>query len=127
MMYPPLQHGLAHHLSDSGFTPGRQSVYVGIRPVDDGWVIAVIRIDDCIDEADAVWLGSRIHADLLAHMRFTNQEDVPLEAVGVEQGVPAGGEGWSVAVYVTLGSMREAEAMVGFLTTYADPSLGCDF
>lgn len=122
-MYPPLQHGLAHHLSDPGFTPGGQSVYVGTRPIEDGWVIAVVRVDDCTDESDAVWLGSRIRADLLTHLRFTNQEDVPLEAVDVEHGVPAGGRAWSVAVYVTLGSMREAKMMVAFLAAYVEPRL----
>ncbi|WP_292072850.1 hypothetical protein [Brevundimonas sp. UBA7534] len=122
-MYPPLKNGLAHHFSAPDFIPGGQTVYVGVRPLDDGWVIAVVRIDDCADEAEAVWLGSRIRTDMLAHMRFTNQEDVPLEAVDVEQGVPVGGSAWSVAVYVTLSSMREAETMVAFLTAYAEPGL----
>lgn len=119
-MYPPLQHGLAHHLSDPGFSPGGQRVHVGTRPVDDGWAIAVIRIDDCTTAAEAIWFGSHVRADLLTHLRFANQEDVPLEAVDVEHGVPAGGGGWSVAAYVTLGSMREAEMMKDFLTVYAD-------
>lgn len=121
MIYPPLQHGFSHHLSDPRFTPGGQSVYVGTRPIDDGWVVAVIRIDDCTSEDEAVWLGARVRADLLTHLCFANQEAVPVEAVDVEHGVPADGAGWSVAVYVTLGSMRQAGEMMDFLRTYASP------
>lgn len=120
MIYPPLQHGLAHHLSASGFTPGGQSVYVGVRPVDDGWVIAVIRIDDCMNEAEAVWLGSRIRADVLTHLRFANQESVPDEAVDAECGVPQGSRTWSLAVYVTVASSDEAAAMREFFEVYVD-------
>lgn len=123
MMYPPLQHRLIRHFANWQVTPGDQCVFVGTRPIDDGWVVVIVRIDDCIDETEASWLGTRIREDLLTHMRYTNQEDVPPEAVDFEHGVPAGGVGWSVAVYVTLWSMSEAKAMVGFLTAYADTGL----
>lgn len=122
MMYPLLQHDLGHHLSDPHFTSGGQAVYVGTRPVNDGWVIAVIRIDGCLNENEASWLGTRIRDDLLTHMRFANQDYVPQEAVDVECGVPAGADIWSIAVYVTLGSMAEAEAMKTFLTNYVQPA-----
>lgn len=118
-MFPPLKHDLTRHLSSPGFTPGGQSVYAGVRPTDDGWAIAVFRVDDCTDEAEAVWLGTRIRCDLLTHLRFANQEDVPEEAVGEEYGVPSGGIGWSIAVYVVLRSKGEAERMVSFFRGYA--------
>lgn len=120
MVYPPLQHGITHHLSGSGFTPGGQAVYVGTRPAGDGWVAVVIRIDGVVSEAQASWLAACIHTDVLTHLRFANQEDVPPEAVDREHGVPIGGDDWSVAIYVTLGSIQEAEVMKGFLTEYAN-------
>jgi hypothetical protein len=98
---------------------GDQQVFAGTRPVDNGWVMAVIRIDDCTSEAEAIWFGERIREDLLIHMSFTNQENVPAEAIDVEQGIPVGGAGWSVAVFVTLGSMMEAQAMLKFMKNYA--------
>lgn len=76
-----------------------------------------------MSEAEASWPGARIHADVLTYLCFANQKAVPPEAVDVEHDVPAGGVGWGVAAYVTLGSMSEAQAMVGFLTAYADPGL----
>jgi hypothetical protein len=123
-MFLPLQHGLGHHLSDPRFAASGQIVYVGTKPLADDWVVAVIRIDNVVSETQASWFGACIGADVLTHLRFANQENVPPEAVNVEHGVPAGGVEWSVAVYITLGSMREAKAMVDFLTGYAD--LGFD-
>lgn len=118
-MFSPLQRGLLRHFAKPQVTPGGQQIFTGTRPVDDGWVIAVIRIDHCTNEAEAIWLGSRIRADLLTHLCFTNQEKVPVGAVEVEHGIPPGGLGWSVAVFITLGSINEAEAMVSFLKGYA--------
>lgn len=123
-VFQPLQHGLEHHLSDGCFTANGQVVYVGTRHLVDGWVAAVIRIDNIISETEAGWLGAHIRADLLTHMRFVNQEDIPPEAVDQEQGVPLGGVGWSVAVYVTLASSAEAIALKAFLTTYVGEALG---
>ena len=114
MTYPPLQTYLLDHFADPLVTAGSQKIFTSTRPTDDGWVMAVIRIDDCTCEVAAVFLGTRIREDVLIHLCFSNQEAVPAEAVDVEHGVPDGA-GWSVAVYVTLRSMREAETMVGFL------------
>ena len=119
-MFPPLQHGLSLHLSRPQFTPSGQTVYVGTRSTGDGWFAAVIRIDDCANEAEASWLGTSVQTDLVAHLCFTNQEDVPDRAVAIEVGEPAGGCGWSVAVYVELASLDQAKAMRAFLTTYVD-------
>ncbi|RYG82194.1 MAG: hypothetical protein EON59_14320 [Alphaproteobacteria bacterium] len=63
-------------------------------------------------------LSGRIHADLITHIRFVNQDEVPFDAVTQEHGVPAGGVGWSVAIYIILGSADQARAMVSFLTEY---------
>lgn len=117
-MFPSLSHGLRLHLSDARFTRSEQAVYFGTCPAGDGWVAAVIRIDNVISETEASWLGARIHGDLLTHLCFSNQEEVPPEAVDVEHGVPEGGVGWSVAVYVTLASSTEAKAMKTFLIDY---------
>lgn len=122
-MYSPLDHSLALHLDAAGFTAAGQQVHVGTRPLPDGWVIAVLRVDNCTSQAEAAWLGACVQADVLTHMRFCNQQAVPLEAVEVEHGVPNGAASWSVAVFVTLGSMDEADVMREFLTAYAGPGL----
>lgn len=118
MTHLPLGHGLRQHFLGPQVKPGGQELFVGTRSLDEGDVAAVIRIDGCATEAGAAWLGRQIHADLIAHMRFVNQDDVPVEAVTHEYGVPAGGADWSVAVYVILGSAEQAQAMVNFLTEY---------
>ena len=118
MPYLPLSHSLRQHFFGPHFKPGGQELFVGTRWLDGGEVAAVIRIDGCATEAGAAWLGRQIHADLIAHMRFVNQADVPSEAVIHEYGVPAGAVDWSVAVYVILGSAEQAQAMVIFLTEY---------
>jgi hypothetical protein len=123
-MYPPLDHGLRHHFLGPQVTPGNQQLFVGTRPVDGGEVASVIRIDGCATETEAVWLGEQIHADLISHLRFVNQEEVPFEAVTHEHAVPLGGVDWSVAVYVILGSAEQGEAMVAFLTEYAGVAVG---
>jgi len=123
VMFPPLQHGLGRHLADPRFTASGQVVYVGTKSLADGWVVAVIRIDNIVNEAQAFWLGDHIRADVLTHLRFANQEDVPPEAVGAEWGVPDGALGWSLAVYVALASPAEAAALKGFFSGYVDTVL----
>lgn len=118
MAYPPLRHGLRQHFLGAQVKPGGQGLFVGTRSMNGGEVAAVIRIDGCSTKAEAAWLGQQIHADLISHMRFINQEEVPFEAVVHEYGVPTGSVDWSVAVYVILGSAGQAQAMVGFLTEY---------
>lgn len=130
-MFLPLQHSLRRHLTDREFTPGGQTIYVGTRPTGDGWVAAVIRIDDCISEVEASWLGARVRDDVLVHLRYTNREDVPDDAAVMEAGVPAGGSSWSVAVYVDLASLDQAKAMAAFFAEYGrvgepDPRPGSD-
>lgn len=122
--FPVLAHDLAWRLDSADFEPDGQTIYVGTRPFDDGWVAAVIRIDGCGDEGEALWLGKCVHADVLAHLRFVNQQQVPSEAVDVETGVPPGGVGWSVAVYVTLSAAAEAQALKDFLSRYAAAACG---
>ena len=117
MTYLPLGHGLRQHFQGSQVKPGGQEVFVGTRSLHGGEVAAVIRIDGCPTEAGAAWLGGQIHADLISHMRYVNQDEVPFEAVTHEYGVPAGAVDWSVAVYVILGSVEQAQAMVRFLTS----------
>jgi hypothetical protein len=120
MRFQPLQHNLGQHLSDPRFTASGQVVYVGTKPLADGWVAAVIRIDNVVSEAEASWLGARIRADVLTHLRFANQEFVPAEAVDAEYGAPHGSRAWSLAVYVTLASPDEAAAMKKFFKVYVD-------
>lgn len=120
LVFKPLQRNLGEHLSDPRFTASGQVVYVGTKPFADGWVLAVIRIDNVISEAEASWLGARIRADVLTHLRFVNQEPVPDEAVGSECGVPHGSSAWSLAVYVTLASTGEAAALRKFFEAYVD-------
>ncbi|URI14338.1 hypothetical protein [Brevundimonas albigilva] len=122
MQYAPLQRRLADHLLGRPDPSGAQEVFVGTRAVDDGWVVALLRIDGCTSEEQAAWFGSVVQGDLHAHLRHANQEDVSAEAVQVEWAVPAGGVGWSVAIFVTLGSMAEAMAVAGFLKEYAAPT-----
>lgn len=115
------RHRLADHLLTCPGPPGAQKVFVGTRPIEDGWVIAVLRIDGCTTEKQAAWFGGRVQSDLLDHLRHANQEEVPAEAVEAEWAVPTGAATWSVAVFVTLGSMLEAVAMTDFLKPYAAP------
>jgi hypothetical protein len=122
MRHALLRHRLADHLPDCPGPPGAQEVFVGTKPVEDGWVIAVLRVDGCTTEKQAAWFGGRVQGDLLAHLRHANQEEVPAEAVEAEWAVPAGASTWSVAVFVTLGSMLEAMAMTDFLKAYAAPT-----
>jgi len=79
--------------------------------------MAIIRIDGCTDAEEARWVGQRIGADLLAHLCFVNQENVPSEAITTE--FREMDTEWTVAVHVTLMSLDEATRMVDFLTTYA--------
>ena len=122
MHYAPLQRRLADHLPDRPDPIGVQEVFVGTRAVDDGWVIAMLRIDRCTSDDQAAWFGSVVQGDLLDHLRHTDHEDVPAEAVQIEWAVPAGGLGWSVAIFVTLGSTAEAMAVASFLKEYAAPT-----
>ena len=122
MYYPPLQRRLADHLPDRPDPTGVQEVLVGTKVVDDGWVIALLRIDGCTSEDQAAWFGSVVQGDLITHLQHANQEDVPAEAVQAEWAVPAGGLGWSVAIFVMLGSMAEAMAMANLLKDYGAPT-----
>ena len=117
MQFPPLKRRLRVHFEEPNITPGRQRAYVGRRPLDDGWVMAIVRIDGCTDAEEAIWLSQRIRADLLTHLRFINQEHVPVEAVSTEIGKLE--TEWAVAVSVTLISLEEAARMMDFLTAYA--------
>lgn len=121
MDFPPLQHGLMRHFAGPEITPGAHAVYVGTKPTDDGWVMAVVRIDGCADDAEAAWLGGQIRSDLLSHIRHLEGHEVPEGAVISEHGIPAGGVDWSVAVYLTLGSHEQAQSMTQFLGEYARP------
>lgn len=117
MQFPPVRRRLRVHFAEPNVTPGRQRAYVGKRPLDDGWVMVIVRIDGCTDAEEAIWLGQRIRADLLTHLRFINQEHVPVEAVSTEIGKLE--TEWAVAVSVTLISLEEAERMMEFLEAYA--------
>lgn len=111
--------GLKRHFMAIEVTPGDQRVLVGTKPLDDGWVMSMIRIDGCTNEAEAVWLGQCIRSDLIEYISVANDEVTPREAVGIESGQIAPGAGWSIAVYVVLASRQEAAAMFDFLTAYA--------
>lgn len=111
--------GLQRHFMGIEVTPGHQRVLVGTKPLDDGWVMSIIKIDGCTDEAEAVWLGQCIQSDLIEYISIANDEVTPVEAVRVESGQIAPGTGWTVAVYVILASREEAAAMFDFLTAYA--------
>jgi len=117
MQFPPLRRRLRAHFEEPNVTPGRQRVYVGKRRLDDGWVMAIVRIDGCTDAEEAMWLGQRIRADVLTHLRFINQDHVPVEAVNIEIGKVE--REWAVAVSVTLISLEEAARMMEFLEAYA--------
>lgn len=123
MSYDLFQRDLADHLLACPFPLNAHEVFVGKRRVEDGWVAVALRIDGCISKDQAVWLGDQIQIDLVAYLRHTNQEDVPLEAVQINWAVPEGASTWSVAIYVVLGSATEADAMADFLTIYAKPAL----
>lgn len=121
MGFPPLERHLVDHLAGLGVWLGSQEVYVGTRPLDDGWVAAVLRLDHFARKDEAVWLGERVQQDLVAHLCHSNQEDVPIEAVEVEVGRPSGAADFSLAVFVCLASMDEATRFVSFLRRYANP------
>lgn len=111
--------GLRRHLTGTEVTPGHQRVLVGTKSLDDGWVMAIIRIDGCTNDVEAAWLGQCIQSDLIEYISIANDEVTPVEAVGVESGQIALDAGWTVAVYVILASREEAAAMFDFLTAYA--------
>lgn len=116
------RHRLADHLLNCPGPPGALEVFVGTRPIEDGWVIVMLRIDGCTTEEQAAWFGGGVQSDLLDHLRHANQEEVPAEAVAAEWAIPAGAATWSIAVFVTLGSMLEALAMTDLLKAYAAPT-----
>ena len=116
--------GLHRHFMSIEVTPGQQRVLVGTKPLNDGWVMAIIRIDGCTNDAEAAWLGQRIRSDVIEYISVANDKVTPVEAVGIESGQIASGAGWTVAVYVTLASREEAAAMFDFLTTYATAAKG---
>lgn len=119
--FPPVDRQLIDHLARLDVWTGSQEVYVGTRPLDDGWVAAVLRLDSFTRMDQAAWLGERVRYDLVAHLSHTNQEKVPLEAVVVEVGRPEGVAYFSLAVFVCVASMDEATRFVSFLRHYADP------
>lgn len=111
--------GLLRHFMGPEVTQGRQRVFVGSRPPEDGWTTAIIKIEGCTDAAEAVWLGQRIRSDIIDHITITNDEVTPVEAVGVESGFSAIGAGWIVAVFVILATQEQAAELCDFLTAYA--------
>lgn len=111
--------GLLRHFMAVEVTPGHQCVLVGTKPLDDGWVMSIIKIDGCTSEAEAVWLGQCIQSDLIEYISIANDEVAPVEAVMVESGQIVPGACWTVAVYVVLASREEAAAMFDFMTAYA--------
>lgn len=110
---------LQRHFMGIEVTPGHQRVLVGTKPLDDGWVMSIIKIDGCTNETEAVWLGRCMQSDLIEYISIANDEVTPVEAVMVESGQIAPGTGWTVAVYVILASPEEATAMFDFMTAYA--------
>lgn len=84
--------------------------------------MAVVRIDGCADEVEGAWLGERIRDDLLTHIRHLEGRKLPRDAVISEHVGASWRASWSVAVYVTLGSNEQAQAMKQFLTAYATPT-----
>lgn len=86
--------GLQRHFMGIEVTPGHQGVLVGTKPLDDGWVMSIIKIDRCTNETEAVWLGQCIQSDLIEYISIANDEVAPVEAVMVESGqiapAPAG-------------------------------------
>ena len=111
--------GLQRHFMALEVTPRHQRVLVGTKPLEDGWVMSIIKIDGCTSEAEAIWLGQCVQSDLIDYISTANDEVTPLEAVMVEFGQIPPGACWTVAVYVTLASSEEAAAMFDFMTAYA--------
>ena len=117
--WPPLKHRLVDRLIPP--IGSGQEVFVGTRPLDDGWVASVVRIDGFRREFEAVKLGELIRQDLITHLSFTNQETVPIDAVDVEVGRPEGATFYSLAVFVVLLNFSEAKIFGDFLTEYSKP------
>lgn len=113
--------GLLRHFMRPEVTQGHQRVFIGSRPLEEGWTMAIIKIEGCTDAAEAAWLGQRIRPDIIEYISMANDEVTPVEAVGVESGFNVAGAGWTVAAFVILASREEAAEMCDFLTAYASP------
>jgi len=74
--------GLQRHFMGTEVTPGHQRVLVGTKPLVEGWVMSIIKIDGCTNEAEAVWLGQCIQSDLIEYISIANDESRRLRRSG---------------------------------------------
>ncbi len=63
--FPSVARRMVDHLPGSPINQDPLQVFVGTRLLDDGWVVAFVRVDGFSREQNADWLGDRVRVDLL--------------------------------------------------------------
>lgn len=112
-----MERRLAGHLNSPDFTPNGQLVAVAVRPAPDGdGVFVVLKIERCMDTAQAEWIARKAGADL--HMLIADPGE---EAVLIHCYQEPAGLGWTAAIGVELADRDNAEAFVQVVAAYADP------
>lgn len=111
---------LANHLQSLHFEPNSQQVAVGVQPHPDGeGVFVVLKIERCIDIAQAAWIANKVGIDLHALLGTDPDEQIVQRHCYRE---PAG-SGWTAAVGVELAERADAEIVAEVVSAYADPGL----
>lgn len=113
-----MQHRLSDHLNSAEFKPNGQLVAVGVRPAPDGdGAFVLLKIERCIDVAQAEWIARKAEADLHVLLGVDPSEEAVLMHCHQE---PAG-SGWTAAIGVELADRDNAEAFAEVVTAYANP------
>lgn len=112
-----MEHRLADHLNSPDFTPNGQLIALGLRPAPDGdGVFVVLKIERCIDIAQAEWVARKVGADLSALIGAAPADEV----VSKHRYQEPAGSGWTAAIGVELADRDNAEAFAKVVAAYAD-------
>lgn len=113
-----MDYRLADHLNSPNFEPNGQRVALGLRPAPDGdGVFVVLKIERCIDAAQAEWIAHKVGADLSVLIGADPAGDIASKHCHQE----SAGSGWTAAVGVELADRDNAEAFAEVVAAYADP------
>lgn len=113
-----MEHRLADHLNAADFKPNGQLVAVAVQPAPEGdGVFVVLKIERCIDAAQAEWVVHKAGTDLHVLLGADPAEQVVLMHCYQE---PAE-SGWTAAIGVELADRDNAEAFAEVVAAYADP------
>lgn len=112
---------LADHLQSSEFKPNDQWVALGVQPAPDGdGVFVVLKIERCIDRAQAAWIANMAAADLQALVGADPADESVMQHCYQQPTGP----GWTAAIGLELADRASAEAFAEVVAAYADPGPG---